>query len=401
MTTPTRRPLRLALTIAAALLLGLSGCWAGSARPPGAASSLSGSDPTRQPLPTYSGVVPTPHVATPRVATPRIFAATGTGGAPPTPDLRQPTPTLVALAPTLPTLTPPPTATSGVLAVAQMAATEPPAATVLPAATAPPATTIPPTPALSPPQPVAVNGVPFESIVVMPPEVVAHVREIFATGQALGRNPHAYAKIGDSTTENPYFLARFDEGPYNLGAYAHLQAVIDQFRGSHGRDSVAVRIGLHSWTANDPAWAEPGLCLPNETPVQCELRLHNPSIVLIRLGTNDVGMGLMFEANIRAIVDTALAAGIIPVIGTKGDRHEGSNENNDILRRIATEYRIPLWDYDRVADTLPGRGLDQDAAHMMTFYSHDYSDPTAFSRGHAMHNLTALMVLDAVWRVRE
>ena len=380
----THRSLWPALAIVVTLL-GLSGCWAGSARPPQAVSSLSGSGPARQPLPTYSGVVPTP-----RVATPRVLAAAGTGGAPPTPDLRQPTPTLVAPTPTLlPTLTPLPSATSAVRAVAQIAATEPPAATV------------PPTPALAPPQPVAVNGVPFESIVAMPPEVVAHVREIFATGQALGRNPHAYAKIGDSTTENPYFLARFDEGPYNLGAYAHLQPVIDQFRGSHGRDSVAVRIGLHSWTANDPAWAEPGLCLPNETPVQCELRLHNPSIVLIRLGTNDAGVGLMFEANIRTIVDTALAAGVIPVIGTKGDRHEGSNENNDILRRIASEYRIPLWDYDRVADTLPGRGLDQDGAHMMTFFAHDYSDPTAFTRGHAMHNLTALMVLDAIWRIRQ
>ena len=380
----THRSLWPALAIVVTLL-GLSGCWAGSARPPQAVSSLSGSGPVRQPLPTYSGVVPTPPVATPRV-----LAAAGTGGVPPTPDLRQPTPTLVAPTPTLlPTLTPLPSATSAVIAVAQIAATEPPAATV------------PPTPALAPPQPIAVNGVPFESIVVMPPEVVAHVREIFATGQALGRNSHAYAKIGDSTTENPYFLARFDEGPYNLGGYAHLQPVIDQFRGSHGRDSIAVRIGLHSWTANDPAWAEPGLCLPNETPVQCELRLHNPSIVLIRLGTNDAGVGLMFEANIRTIVDTALAAGVIPVIGTKGDRHEGSNENNDILRRIAAEYRIPLWDYDRVADTLPGRGLDQDAAHMLTFYSHDYSDPTAFTRGHAMHNLTALMVLDAIWRLRE
>ncbi|WP_374687903.1 hypothetical protein, partial [Promineifilum sp.] len=91
--------------------------------------------------------------------------------------------------------------------------------------------------------------------------------------------------------------------------------------------------------------------------------------------------------------------GVLPVIGTKGDRHEGSNENNDILRRIAADYRIPLWDYDVVAGTLPGRGLDVDAAHMLTFFAHDYADPTAFTRGHAMHNLTALMMLDALWRL--
>ena len=366
------------LIVAVALLLGLVGLQARRAGlfPATPADETALAQPaTREPLPTYNGFVPTPPVM-------RV----GLGGVPQPAALASPTlaptSTIPPTAIVVPTTTPSPTATAS------------PSPTVTP--TSPPS----PTPPLPPPQPMAVNGVPYEAIVVMPPEVVAHVRQIFAAGQALGRNPNAYSKIGDSTTENPHFLTRFDEGPYNLGAYAHLQPVIDQFRGSHNRDSVAVRIGLHSWTANDPAWAEAGLCLPNETPVQCEIRLHNPSIVLIRLGTNDVGVGAMFEANIRQIVDTALAAGIIPVIGTKGDRHEGSNENNDSLRRIAADYHIPLWDYDHVADTLPGRGLDVDAAHMLTFFAHDYSDPTAFSRGHAMHNLTALMVLDAIWRIR-
>lgn len=263
-------------------------------------------------------------------------------------------------------------------------------------ATAEPPPTIPP---LDPPQRVSVNGVPWEVIVVMPDNVIARSREIFLAGQAMGRNPRAFSKVGDSTVENPHFLARFDTGPYNLGEYAYLQPAIDHFLGSHGRDSVAVRIGLHSWTANDPAWADPGVCQPNETPVQCEIRLNNPSILLIRLGTNDVGVPSMFDGNVRQIVETAIANGVLPVIGTKGDRHEGSNENNDILRRIAADYQIPLWDYDQVANTLPGRGLDVDFAHMNTFYAHDYTDPTAFTRGHAMHNLTALMALDAIWRL--
>ena len=33
---------------------------------------------------------------------------------------------------------------------------------------------------------------------------------------------------------------------------------------------------------------------------------------------------------------------------------------------------------------------------MNTFYAHDYTQPEAFQRGHAMNNLTALMVLDAI-----
>ena len=275
-----------------------------------------------------------------------------------------------------------------------------------PIPTIPPWPTLQPTPTvipspeatIVPPQQLPLNGVAWTSFIVLPPDVVIHAREIYRSGQAMGRNPNAYSKVGDSTVENPHFMARFDDGSYNLGPYSYLQPALDVFRGSHGRDSIAVQIGLHSWSANDPMWADSGICLPDETPVQCEIRVHNPAILLIRLGTNDTGAGNLFEANIRQIVDTAIAAGVIPVIGTKGDRHEGSNENNEILRRIAAEYRIPLWDYDKIADTLPGRGLDVDAVHMLSFFAHDYTDPAAFSRGHAMHNLTALMMLDALWR---
>ncbi len=384
------RILQLLLALMAVGLLAFL-VWQPRPRPPAAVAAI----PLR-PLPTYSGVVPTPPVVPTPVAgqpvapTPPVAAHAGVAAG------YEPTPAAALLA------------TSPVVATAEVAVITGsggrPAVISWPLATVtamPSATPIPPTPVLAPPQPLSVNGAPFDAIVVMPPEVVAHVREIYAAGQALGRNPNAYAKVGDSTIENPHFMARFDEGGYNLGDYAGLQPVIDQFRGSHARDSVAVRIGLHAWTANDPAWAEPGLCLPNETPVACEIRLQNPSIVLIRLGTNDAGVPELFANNIRQILDTAIAAGVIPIIGTKGDFHEGSDENNAILRALAAEYRVPLWDYARVADTLPGRGLDQDAAHMLTFYSHDYSDPTAFTRGHAMHNLTALMALDAVWRLRE
>ena len=380
-----RNILRILQLPMALLAVGLLAFLVWQLRQPAAIAAL----PPR-PLPTYSGVVPTPPVVAAAIVAGQVVV---------------PTPPLTAHAGVAAGREPTPAAQ--VVAVTEVAVTSGiggrPAAIGWPLASAtavPTATAIPPTPALAPPQPLSVNGVPFEAIVVMPPEVVARVREIYAAGLALGRNPNAYAKVGDSTIENPHFMTRFDEGGYNLGDYASLQPVIDQFRGSHARDSVAVRIGLHAWTANDPAWAEPGLCLPNETPVACEIRLQNPSILLIRLGTNDAGVPELFANNIRQILDTAIAAGVIPIIGTKGDFHEGSDENNAILRALAAEYRVPLWDYARVADTLPGRGLDQDAAHMLTFYSHDYSDPTAFTRGHAMHNLTALMALDAVWRLR-
>ena len=217
-------------------------------------------------------------------------------------------------------------------------------------------------------------------------------------GQALGRNPRAFSKVGDSTIENPHFLVRFDEGPYNLGEYAYLQGAIDHFAGSHSRQGLAVRRGNHSWTVTDPMWADKSICQPNETPIACEIRVHNPSILIIRLGSNDRGVPSGFEHNLRQVVQVAIDSGVIPVLGTKADRFEGSNINNDIIRQVAIDFQVPLWDYDLLAGTIPGRGLDVDAVHLTTFYAHDYTSPTAYQRGHGVHNLTALMVLDTIWK---
>lgn len=277
----------------------------------------------------------------------------------------------------------------------------PPTATaVAPTATIP--TAVAPTqPSPAPAEPVApvtVNGLSPADFIIMPDSVVENARAIFLRGQQLGRNAHAYSKIGDSTIANPFFMARFDGGPYNLAEYAYLQPTIDFFAGSHGRDSVAQRIGLHSWTVMDPTWADKTICGPNETPIACEFRLNNPAIVIIRLGSNDAGAPGLFDESMRQMVQYAIDNGVIPVLGTKADRHEGSNENNDILRRIAADYQIPLWEFDIVAGTMPGRGLDADNVHMLGFYAHDYAQPEAFTRGHSVHNLTALMLLDALWK---
>jgi hypothetical protein len=44
------------------------------------------------------------------------------------------------------------------------------------------------------------------------------MRQIFAEGQAKGRNAHNFSKIGDSVIANGDFLTRFDaSGAYNLG----------------------------------------------------------------------------------------------------------------------------------------------------------------------------------------
>ena len=252
-----------------------------------------------------------------------------------------------------------------------------------------------------PPPPDRVNDVPTDEFVIMDAAVIDHMREIFAQGQTLGRNPQAFSKAGDSTIETPYFLGRFDSSPYNLGDYRYLQAVINHFKGSYGRNSMAVRVGQHSWTLLNPTWADKKLCNAAETPLACELRQNNPSVLILRLGANDSGVPKLYEKNMRAAVEYLIGQGVIPVLSTKPDQRAGTEQVNDIVRKLAAEYKIPLWDFARVAETLPGRGLGPDGVHLTGFYQHDYTLPQAFQRGHGVQNLTALIVLDKIWQVLE
>lgn len=251
--------------------------------------------------------------------------------------------------------------------------------------------------------PTQINSIPTSQFVVISPEVEANILQIYQQGIQLGRNPRAFSKLGDSTIENPHFLARFDhwEGfGYTLGDYGYLQGVIDYYAGSFIRQGAAVRRGMHSWTVFDPQWADKSLCLANEPALTCEFRIQNPSILLIRLGANDVGVPRAFENNLRDVIEFSIENGVIPVLGTKADRNDGaSNANNLIIHRLAIEYELPLWDFDRLADTLPRRGLTTDGVHMTVNFSHDYTDPNTFRTGHGVHNLSALVMLDSLWEI--
>lgn len=270
------------------------------------------------------------------------------------------------------------------------------------AATATPITTATSQPSPTPLGPQEINGIPLSSIVPMPPETAANVVSIYARGQELGRNPNTFSKLGDSTILNPHFLGPFDLGDYNLGDFDYLQPTIDRWRGSFERHGVGAHHGLHSWTVFDPMWADEKWCEAGEHLLACEIRLQNPSVLFVRLGSNDAGSPDGFRFNVKEVIEYAIENGVIPIIGTKADRFEGSNENNDILRALAAEYHVPLWDFDLLAGTLPGRGLDTDNVHLIIDeMPHDYTQPDAFQRGHAMQDLTALISLDQVRRIIE
>ncbi len=268
-----------------------------------------------------------------------------------------------------------------------------PTSTSTPTSIPPPTNT--PTPS---PTPQSVNGISSDDFIVLNETTRLHIREIFSRGQRLGRNPKALSRIGASIIETDQFLVRFGTGDYELGPYYHLQPVINYFAESFSRYGVGIRRGLSSWGVLDPAWADRGLCQANETMIACEFRLNNPSAVILVLGTNDIGSGDKFEQNMRQIVEYSIEEGVIPILTTKADRFEGrDNRNNEILRKIASVYRVPLWDFDLVASTLPNKGMGRDNVHLTFLAEFDYRQPQTFQRGYGLFNLTCLMVLDEVW----
>lgn len=256
-------------------------------------------------------------------------------------------------------------------------------------ATPPPRPTFPPTPA-------ALNGLPMDDILWLPPEVLAHSQQIFALGQVLGRDPGRFSKLGDSVAATEHYLTWFDQPGYKLGEYSYLERVITPFAGSFARPNITLRKGLNSWGVFDPVWADKNQCEPNEDMLACEIRLHNPAVMFIILGTND--WSEEFEDNLSQIASYCEGQGVIPVIVTKANRVEGSNWRNEAMRRVATAHNIPVLDFDLVAETLPGRGLDEDATHMTVFPEHDYTLPWVGENGYALYNLTTLMMLDALWQ---
>ncbi len=232
------------------------------------------------------------------------------------------------------------------------------------------------------------------------PEVTDTAREIYKRGQELGRDPTHFSKVGDCQTNTGFYLVDFDnEGAYSLGEYAYLQDTIDYYQGSFSRTSLAMRDGYNVAAILTPLRADPKKCEKGENPIQCEFRLHNPSIAIISLETNfndrpadDYGKYM------RQIIEYSIEQGVVPILATKGDNVEGDNSINAEIAEIAVEYDIPLWNLWAALQPLPNQGHDTDLndGFHLSFSRNFFDKPKNMLSGWPWRNLTALQALDAV-----
>lgn len=239
------------------------------------------------------------------------------------------------------------------------------------------------------------------------PTVSQTAHSIYLRGLEMGNDPHAFSKIGDCQSITTYFISYFDmPGYYDLGNYSSLQETIDWYSGSFSRESLAVKGGFNAAAILSPLRADPQKCNPNENPVECELRVHHPSVVIISLEEWWAGHPENYETYLRQIIDYTIQQGVVPILATKADNLEGNNLINQTIARFSNEYDIPLWNFWLAVQPLPDHGLMKlDASgepdlfhltHSEGYYF--YNDPENMLSGWSMRNLTALQALDAVRR---
>lgn len=229
------------------------------------------------------------------------------------------------------------------------------------------------------------------------PAVSERAVEIYRRGLALGNDPHAFSVVGDCEGTPSRFLGVFDYSTrwYRLGEHEQLEEVIAHFAGSFGRVSYAAHSSFTTSAVLSPAWANASQCQAGETPLLCELRAHRPSLALVMVGTMDYRRPDLFEGNMRRILDTLIEHGVVPILYTKASNLEGDWRINDTVARLAVEYDVPLWNFWRAVQPLPGRGLRPDGMHI-TQGPNFFDNPVAMQNGWPWRNLTALQALDAV-----
>ncbi len=232
------------------------------------------------------------------------------------------------------------------------------------------------------------------------PVISDRALEIYRAGIAQGNDPMHFSKVGDCQNIRQYFLGLFDDpSTFRLGAqYEYLQETIDHFPGSWERASEAVHTGFNVASVLTPLFANPENCQPGETPLVCEIRIWNPSIVIISMETwNAERPARYYENYLRQIVEYAISENVLPIVATKADNLEGDHAINQIIARVAADYDIPLWNFWAATQPLTDHGLMEDGFHLT-------NGPTNFESAESLdlawpvRNLTALLTIDAVWK---
>jgi hypothetical protein len=221
---------------------------------------------------------------------------------------------------------------------------------------------------------------------IIPSGISDRMRQIYQEGLAKGNNPNAYSILGDCNSEPDVFMGIYDhQSDFVDQLSPGLRETIQVFKGSFDRYSPTLKEGA---TEGAMLWAgwnenEEGYCENNETPIDCELRVHKPSITFINLGTH---YELRNEDYLRIIIGKLLESGSVPIVVTKADNREKDERVNQTLVKLAAEFELPVWNFWKSVQDLPNKGI--------------LDEQQLFLNDEALeiHQMDGLIVLDFIYR---
>ena len=224
------------------------------------------------------------------------------------------------------------------------------------------------------------------------PAVEPSIRAIYEYGQTLGNDPHAFSIFGDCQSRPDAFLGVFETDQTALDNLSpELRETVLNFEGSFNRESPTSQDGTTPGALLWTQWHRGDYgCTFAETPVECELRIHHPSFVLIQIGTHFESRNTEY---LRKIITQLMDAGVVPILATKADNRELDDRINRDMALLASEYDLPLWNFWAALSDLPNRGLY--VMEGRELQGAIYLNEEASRR----HRMTGLAALNAVWRV--
>lgn len=217
------------------------------------------------------------------------------------------------------------------------------------------------------------------------------IREIYELGQSLGNDPTAVSIFGDCQARPEEFLGIYEADPLALASLPpELRSVVDNFDGSFNRESPTARDGTTPGALLWTQWHRGRFgCTFAETPVECELRIHNPSFVIIQIGSHFESRNTEY---LRRVITQLIENGVVPILATKADNRELDHRINRDMALLAGEFNLPLWNFWAALNDLPNRGLytRSDRPYQGDIYLNEEAQE--------IQRRTGLAALNLVWR---
>ncbi len=234
------------------------------------------------------------------------------------------------------------------------------------------------------------------------------IRPVF---QASGRPVDSFSVIGDRMVATDNYLQPFGTGNYTLAdpTLNYLEDTIVRFGGTNSFTRQRYAVDQNLTVRDLLAPATSGECNPDESRLRCELRLSQPSIVLVSIGYNDVIQLTdpnAFAADLTQVIREILGQNAVPVLLTVYPVTDPAYQaqiidiNNAIIRVANDEQgqigrQIPIYNQWRALDGLPDSGL-QNGEPSVDAQGAGYLSPNV-SAGANVRNLESLILLYEMW----